>query len=379
MKVFFGRAAMTHAICRRFAGDGAKIIPDFGFWILNYSYICDGRADACTHIPIYNMNVIRQSPIANLATLAVIIAAAVLRAHFAPYPAEAYADVPVCLARVLGQWQAASPAVAAAVSAVVWFVAGWVIGLVVRVRELYFVRTTITIPVYGIAACGIFYAHDSLTASVASLMFAVAVRSYFDAFRDGYGFTPIFFGSLCLGALPLLYAPAVLLLPLLPLAAIIFKRSAREALVALTGLLLAPFTACYVCWGAGGEFAQPVMQTLDALQVESGYRFFGSISAGSALLSGTLLALVLGAAMFSRANVYSMNSRARYITLFNMCAFIFAAATAAMPSSTATAFGLMAVPTAMAVPAMLVQIRSGAANLICAGVLSLFILHLFVG
>lgn len=327
----------------------------------------------------YNMNVIRQSPVINLATLAAIIAAAAVRAHAAPYPAETFADTPAFLGAMLGSWQSAHPVAALCTACAVWFAAGWVIGLVVRVRELYFVRTTLTIPVFGIAACGIFFAHDSLTAAVASLLFAIAMRSYFDAFRDGYGFSPVFAGSMCLGLLPLLYAPAATLIVLMPLAVMIFKRSAREAIVAVAGVLFGPLAVCYVNWGAGGEFAEPAMQTAEALTAASGYRFFASVQAGAAVLAGCLLALVLGAAFISSANVYSMNSRARYITIYNMCAFAAALTTVALPSSTPAALGLIAVPTAMAVPAMLVQIRASAANAIYCGLILLFILHLFIG
>lgn len=324
------------------------------------------------------MNVIRRSPIANLATLAVIVAATAARAHFAPLPAEAFADTPTFLGALLGGWQTMYPVATLCAACAVWFAAGWTIGLVVKVRELYFIRTTITIPIYGFAACGLLFAHDYLAASAASLLFAVAMRSYIDSYRDGYGFSPIFFGSLCLGLLPLIYAPAVALLALMPLAVIIFKRSAREAIVAVAGMLLAPLAVSYICWGAGGDFATPVMQSIEALTAVSGYRFFGAVTAGEAVLACTLLALVLGAAFISSANVYSMNTRARFITLYNLCAFAVALATLAMPSSTATAFGLIAVPTAMAVPVMLVQIREQAAAAIYGGLALLFVLHLVI-
>ena len=319
------------------------------------------------------MNIVRQSPLVNLATLAAIIAASVVRAHLAPYEAETFGNTATLLGSVLGSWQSNHQVAACCIAAAVWFIAGWIIGLMARMRELYFVRTTITIPIYGIAACGLFIPHDSLSAAVTSLLFAIAARSYFDAFRDGYGFSPMFFGSL-----PLFYAPSVVLLLLLPLAVVIFKRSAREAIVALAGLLFAPLAACYICWGMGRGFYAPLLQTADALADVSGYRFFGALPAGAAMLAGMLLALVLGAALISSANIYSMNSRARYIILYNMCAFVIALSTLALPSSTPAAFGLIAVPTAMTVPAMLVQIRSHAATAIYGGLSLLFILHLFI-
>lgn len=325
------------------------------------------------------MNVIRQSPVVNLATLAVIIAAVAVRSHAAPYEAETAAETASFLGSKLSAWQMQHHIAAAVMAAVVWFAAGWVIGLVVRVRELYFVRTTITIPIYGIVACGIFCPHDSLTAAVASLLFAIAVRSYFESFRDGYGFSPIFFGSLCLGALPLFYAPAVTLLMLMPLAVMLFKRSAREAIVAVAGLVFAPLAACYASWGAGGGFTEPVIQTAYALTAVSGYRFFGALHAVAGVMTGMLLTLVLSAVFIGSASIHSMNTRARYITFYNMCAFIIALSTLALPSSTPTAFGLIAVPTAMTIPSMLVQIKPEAANAIFCGLSLLFILHLFVG
>lgn len=325
------------------------------------------------------MNVIRQSPVINLTMLATIVAAVAVRARLAPYPAETAADTAAFLGSALGAWQIQHQTAAALIAAAVWFMAGWAIGLVVRVRELYFIRTTITIPIYGIVACGIFCPHDSLTAAVVSLLFVIAVRSYFEAFRDGYGFSQMFFGSMCLGALPLLYAPSVTLLLTMPLAVMIFKRSAREAIVALAGVMSVPLTVCYVCWGVGGGFAAPLLQTAEALATPSGYRFFGALPAVAAVLAGMLLALVLGAVLISSVNIYSMNSRARYFNFYNMCAFAIALSTLALPSSTPSAFGLIAVPTAMTIPAMLVQIKPHVANAIFAVLSLLFILHLFVG
>ena len=311
--------------------------------------------------------------------LAIIIAAAAVRSHLAPLAAESFADIPTLFGSMLSRWQNMHPTAALCVSGAVWFAAGWIIGLVVRVRELYFVRTTITIPVYGIAACGIIWAGDTLAASVASLLFAAAIRSYISSFRDGYGFSQIFFGSLCMGLLPLLYAPAVTLLALVPLAVIIFKRSMREAIVAVAGLIFAPLAVSYIFWAAGGDFTAPVMQSVEALTAVSGYRFFGTATAGAAVLACMLLAMVLGSALISSANIYSMNSRARYITFFNLCAFAVALTTLALPSSTATALGLIAVPTAIVVPVMLVQIRAQAASMIYGVLVLLFVAHLFIG
>lgn len=325
------------------------------------------------------INIIRRSPVVNLAMLAVIIAVTALRSHFMPLTAETFADTPTVFGSMLLRWQQACPVAALCAAGAVWFVAGWIIGLVVRVRELYFVRTTITIPLYGIAACGILFAHDILAASLSSLLFAVAMRSYIRSYRDGYGFSHIFLGSLCLGLLPLIYAPAATLLLLMPLAVVVFKRSAREAIVALAGVLFGPLAVSYIFWGAGGEFTGPVMQSVESLTAVSGYRFFRDVPLTAALLAGMMLALVIASVLIGSANIYSMNIRARNITFFNLCAFGVALTTLAMPSSTSAAMGLIAVPTAMLIPIMLVQIRRQAASVIYLLVVLLFVLHLFAG
>lgn len=324
------------------------------------------------------VDVVRQSPVANLATLLVIVAVAFVRAGATAFGAEAIPDTAAFLGRHVAAFQAAFPSLGAVMAAAAFFVSGWWLGQVVRVRELYFVRTTVTIPFYGFVACGIFISHDSLTAALASMLLVVAMRSFYSSFRDGYGFSPLFFASFSLGAIPLLYAPALPLAALMPLAVLLFKRSAREALVAAVGLLLPAAAACYVTWGLGGEFLSPLFETWNALMLPSGYRLFGHISVGSGLLFAYLLALVLSAIFFCCVNLYSLGSRARYITVYNMCAFVVSLAVPAMPGATPGALALVAVPAALMIPAMLVRLHKNVSTMIYAVLILICAVHIFI-
>jgi len=324
------------------------------------------------------MNVVRQSPVANLATLLAVVAVAFVRAGANPFPAENIPDTAAVLGRWSAAFQTAHPVPASVLAAAIFFTAGWLLGQVVRVRELYFVRTTVTIPFYGIVACGIFVAHDSLTAALASVFSVAAVRGFYSSFRDGYGFSPLFFASFSLGTIPLLYAPALPMISLMPLAVLLFKRSAREAIVAAAGILLPAATACYIAWGAGGDLLQPLRDTWEAMLAASGYRLFGHMGMGSGILFSYLLALVLSAIFFCCINIYSLGARARYITIFNICAFIVSLAVPAMPGATPGALAVVAVPAALMIPAMLVRLNKNVSTALYLALILICSAHIFI-
>ena len=79
---------------------------------------------------------------------------------------------------------------------------------------LYPVSSTLTIPLYGLVACGILLGREYLTESVTAFILLLSTQSFFACFRNGYAIGAVFRASFFLGLLPLLYAP-LLPLPLL--------------------------------------------------------------------------------------------------------------------------------------------------------------------
>lgn len=324
------------------------------------------------------MNVIRSSPAVNLLVMTAVTALTFVRASLTEFPPETLCGTPSFLGSFIDSFQSAHPAAGSTIAALFYFMAAWIIGRAVRISELYFVKTTVTIPVYAVIACGIYLPHMSLTAATAALLTVQAMKYHYYSQRDGYGFTPLFFGSFCLGLLPMVYAPAAPMLLLMPFAVTIFKRSTRETIVALAGLVL-PFAAAgYVNWGAGGEFFEPVNRIATAILAPSGYRIFGDMSLTSAVMFCWVLATVLSAVLFCGVNLYSLGSRPRSITLYNICAFIPAAATLALPGSTVASFGIVAAPAAALIPVMLIRLNWRIADVLYSILLLLCIIRIFI-
>lgn len=154
----------------------------------------------------------------------------------------------------LARFQAAYPVWSKFAAGFMLLFTGMCAGRITIRYNLYTVGTCLPIPLYAIVACGIATGGNYLAGFAASMLLALATKNYCRAFCNGYGFDAIFRASLYLGLMPLVYAPALPLLLLLPLAVLLFRRTFREVVVATAGLLLPIFTACYVSWGSGAEF-----------------------------------------------------------------------------------------------------------------------------
>lgn len=160
----------------------------------------------------------------------------------------------------LARFQAAYPVWSKFAAGFMLLFTGMCAGRITIRYNLYTVGTCLPIPLYAIVACGIATGGNYLAGFAASMLLALATKNYCRAFCNGYGFDAIFRASLYLGLMPLVYAPGLPMLLLLPLAVLLFRRTLREVAVATAGLLLPVFTACYVSWGTGAEFTAPLIK-----------------------------------------------------------------------------------------------------------------------
>lgn len=138
----------------------------------------------------------------------------------------------------LARFQAAYPVWSKFAAGFMLLFTGMCAGRITIRYNLYTVGTCLPIPLYAIVACGIATGGNYLAGFAASMLLALATKNYCRAFCNGYGFDAIFRASLYLGLMPLVYAPALPLLLLLPLAVLLFRRTFREVVVATAGLLL---------------------------------------------------------------------------------------------------------------------------------------------
>lgn len=122
--------------------------------------------------------------------------------------------------------------------------------------NLYSVGTCLAIPLYGAIVCGLAVGSDYLPAFTAAALLALSVKNFARSFCNGYGFDAIFRASLYLGLLPFVSTAALPLLLILPPAVLLFRRTLREAVVAVAGVLLRPLRSA-TSTGAPEESSWP--------------------------------------------------------------------------------------------------------------------------
>lgn len=265
------------------------------------------------------------------------------------------------LGGLLARFQIAYPVWARLTAGYLILFTGMCTGRIAIRYNLYGVSTCLPIPLYAIIACGIFSGVSYLAGFAASMLLALAVKNYCRSFCNGYGFDAIFRASLYLGLLPLVYAPATPLALILPLAILLFRRTFREAVVAMAGLLLPMLTACYVSWGAGGEFTTPVEAMTCAVFSGAALRLFSEIPLPSLIMLCAIGALALTALFFFLADIYAAGTKPRYILIFNIGILAMILALLFTPAATPAIFTLLAVPAALLFPVFFVRIHRGVA------------------
>ena len=202
-------------------------------------------------------DIIRQPlPVATFTFLVVVIVAFV-RA----WVTQRFAGEIPAVSAPLGYYTAAFrlswPLLSAAASIVMLFVAGFLIGRSSVRAELYATRCFLAMPLFGVVSCGVLLSSDYLTQSLTLLLLALASRNYYNSFHRHYCFDRMFRGSLYVGLIPLLYAPGAGLLLLIPLVVLLFRRTLREAVVALSGAILPLFFRRFHPLGGRREIRRP--------------------------------------------------------------------------------------------------------------------------
>lgn len=196
-------------------------------------------------------DIIRQPLLLAIASILVVIAAAMTTGTTISPAPETMISTP--LGDLIGLFQERFPRCSRIFCGSLLLLTGILCGRLAVRYGLYPVSSTLTIPLYGLVACGILLGREYLTESVTAFILLLSTQSFFACFRNGYAIGAVFRASFFLGLLPLLYAP-LLPLPLLILAAAFcFRRTLREVFVSLCGVILPFLAVCYVAWGQGAN------------------------------------------------------------------------------------------------------------------------------
>lgn len=258
---------------------------------------------------------------------------------------------------LLARFQSACPVWSRIIAALLILVTGIYAGRMTIRYNLYSVTTCLTVPLYGIIACGVAVGGDYLTAFTASALFMLSIKDFGRSLCNGYSFDTLFRASLYLGLLTLVSAAALPLLLLLPLALLLFRRTLREAVAALAGLLLPAFAYCYINWAVGGTFFAPLTALSHAFLTGAPLTVLAALPPFKLVLLGGIVLLVLLSLLFFLSDVYAAGTKSRFILIYNICAFALTILLLGSPAASPGSIALAAVPSAVLIPVLFVRIN----------------------
>lgn len=312
-----------------------------------------------------------------MATLIAIVAAASVRFALAPFDNECMtASVAAPLAGITASFVAKHRVWSIILSGVLTVAAGMVVGQMGSRFRLYPSQNFMSMPLYGITACGIFISDNCLAAAAASLLAAMALNYICLGYLRERDLSAMLYAGLCTGSLLLLSTSgAVWVAAMLP-AIFIFSFSTRELFVLLTSMIMPVAAFCYAVWALGGEFTLPAMRIWESLTAASGVATFGDDAVG-ALLTGGLLGftLICSMALFL-ANRFMVAVKSRGILIYITVLSLLSAAMLALPSSTPADFAVAAVPMATIMPVLFIREGERLSAILYLSLIAVFILHL---
>ncbi len=157
---------------------------------------------------------------------------------------------------------------------------------------LYGVRSLTASPLIIIALGSVMTPENSLVVSLMSLMVSTSIYLSFDKIGIGNRSHGIFYGGLLSGLVLLIYPASAPMLLLVPFIIFLLRRTGREEIVMLFGLLFPSFVYLYSYWLCGYDLFAPLRQIYGEC-VELYSAGFRGVSSGELIfLSPTLLLLL---------------------------------------------------------------------------------------
>lgn len=200
------------------------------------------------------------------------------------------------------------------------------------------------------AACGIAVSGEAVSAFMAALLLLFSIRQFISSFRKDYRFEEAFRAGFYLGLIPLLYAPGVLLLLLIPAVMSLYRRSLRELTVCVIGALLPVPGACSIYWVLGESPAFIYRELWRSALESPAIQSPAQIPIVATVAAGVLAVLVITAMVWFLMHRKGMRTRQRKVMWHVSMLFAAMALSLLLSGSSASAAPLMAVLVAMAVP-----------------------------
>lgn len=293
------------------------------------------------------------------ATLILIVIVSTLRATMQPAGDEAVANTATPIGILLQNLQERIPTLSAVVWAMTAIFAGLSVGRYAAKYSIYPAYTLMAIPVLGVTATAVMVSGDYLISSATLLLMLYATKYLHRGLMRSKSFGDLSLAMLCFGAIPLVFAPAAILVALLPLLVLVVHNSWREWVVTISSLLFPLAAVCYWSWCAGDRFIYPAEQIYTSLLAESEFHLFSTLNPASVLLLGVVITMVLCAVSLIISDRYSLKVNSRAAMRFNSLLLAVCIGMFLLPSCTATTFAIIAVPVSMLVPLIFVRMGIG--------------------
>lgn len=239
--------------------------------------------------------------------------------------------------------------------------------------------STLSIPIYGVLACGVFVAPNLLTAAAASLCFAVALYLLLRSLHNADEKDSVFFAAILLGITVLLYPPCVVLVAVLPIVIFTLALSLRQSMIMIVGYVLPLLVASYVTWYGGKpllHFGQSLADSLLVPQMSA----IGELPYVAIALVATIVVTLLWGAVYSmvrpsKAFVLTRVRRALHLFLW---VFVLSLTMLLIPACDLSACAIIAVPATILLSYVLGFLPNNPSAIAYWILLALFAAHLFV-
>ena len=320
-------------------------------------YLCDMQLNAIT----------RKSALMAILLLVAIIVAAAVRYAVAPFEME------------LSDSLFSERTISVVLAMFLFICCGIVEGKILPRSGLNNGYCTFPIPLYGLLACGIFVAPNTLATAVAALCFAVAMLLLLRSLHSAEEKDSVFFAAILLGSTTLLYPPCIVLVGVVPLAIFILALSLRQTLLIVVGYLLPLLGASYVVWYGGSSFWQfgqnlfeaLILQQMDAVHNTPYVAIVMTAVVVVILLWGAIYTIIHPDKMFMLAHVRRALYLFLWVSLLSMTILL-------LPSCSLSVCAIVAVPITILLSFVLSLLPNNHSTIAYWVLLALFVLHLFV-
>ncbi len=309
----------------------------------------------------------RKSAMMALVLFVVMLVAAMVRRVVAPYAIE------------LAEGEPMAGSFAFIVAALLFLGAAVIEGKTLPRTGLNSGYSTLPIPIFALLSFGVVISSNVLEMALVSFAFALAIYLLEFALLGVNSKNSVFFASMLLGGVAIIYPPAIVLLGMVPLVAIVLTLSFRHVLLMVVGYLLPMFSTSYVLWYTGSDFLALAKNLYEEFLTPHSEMFTEVPYVAIAMLVAVFAVLIWGVVYLiihpDKAPRLARTRRSMHLFLWST---VLVATMLLVPACDLTFMSLLAVPLTILLSAVLSLLPNNHSTIAYWVLLALFAVHLFV-